>query len=557
MNSYVDSGRLSIAIIFLACLTGLFSLSLFAFVGNGSVMDELAVPYDDAWIHFVFARNLAEYGTLGLNEGVWSGGTSSPLWDLLLAVSYQFDHRLAISAKLLGGLLYVVLYGLLAAIAARWMISRNRSLWWAMIFSITLGGVGMLAYLAFTGMDTLLFLCLGLLALLFFERQFHLGTGIVLAALTVTRVEGLALVVLMWFIVVYLWSRQVRTSRQSVFVFLLPLVAMAGYFSLNWLTTGVGLPTTLIGRKWLFGLDDGLLQLDLTKVQDYIRLWLRYIDEWYFCSSDFDRVPAFGLLYRIVLWGLCGTATVVAIIESIRWLYRPHQSNMGFVLLFAWFLAHNMIYLILLPVPMFRYQSLNLVWVAGSIQIGIMTLVGWLPSHSRWKRPVSVAIVAALMCLVGATYISVVQWRYAWDDHVHHITAVHGQAGHWIDDNLPADAVVAAFDIGAIKYFGKRTVVDLGGLSDTGFMQAVRTEHAPEYLRLHGATHLAMPEPAEGQLSLGNALGVTGPASPYQLIELKTFQTTPFYPIQVPSYGIPSYWYYPAYFHVTVYRIQW
>jgi hypothetical protein len=46
------------------------------------------------------------------------------------------------------------------------------------------------------------------------------------------------------------------------------------------------------------------------------------------------------------------------------------------------------------------------------------------------------------------------------------VEALNVAAGGWIDANLPQDAVVAAHDAGAIRYFGRRPVVDLWGNND-------------------------------------------------------------------------------------------
>ena len=42
-------------------------------------------PLDDSWIHFHFARNLAEGHGFAYNPGVPVAGSTAPLWTLVLA----------------------------------------------------------------------------------------------------------------------------------------------------------------------------------------------------------------------------------------------------------------------------------------------------------------------------------------------------------------------------------------------------------------------------------------------------------------------------------------
>jgi hypothetical protein len=47
--------------------------------------------------------------------------------------------------------------------------------------------------------------------------------------------------------------------------------------------------------------------------------------------------------------------------------------------------------------------------------------------------------------------------------------------GRWIDENLPPDAVVGLNDAGAIAYYGRRTTVDLVGLTSAGYARVYRS----------------------------------------------------------------------------------
>ena len=93
-----------------------------------------AFPMDDTYIHFVYARNLAERGRLFFNFTHEAGvGTTSILWVLLLAAGLKLGISSAILAKLLGVaslvvvcmVLYVLLRGIwgpVPALLAAWLV---------------------------------------------------------------------------------------------------------------------------------------------------------------------------------------------------------------------------------------------------------------------------------------------------------------------------------------------------------------------------------------------------------------------------------------------------
>ena len=136
------------------------------------------------------------------------------------------------------------------------------------------------------------------------------------------------------------------------------------------------------------------------------------------------------------------------------------------------------------------------------------------------------------------------------------INQVHVQAGRWIDANLPPDAVVAAFDIGAVTYFGQRHTLDLGGLVDSEFTtRYLYPGRVPDYLREERATHLAMVETDAAVSGLGRKLGLANPAEAGLRLEPEvTFRAEPHVP--PPFDSLPNYFYLPAYWQITVYRLD-
>ncbi len=74
------------------------------YLGYSAFSGYSGFPLDDAWIHQVYARNLIQRGEWSFNPGQPSGGSTSPLWSILLAAGYLLKINPVIWAALLGSI---------------------------------------------------------------------------------------------------------------------------------------------------------------------------------------------------------------------------------------------------------------------------------------------------------------------------------------------------------------------------------------------------------------------------------------------------------------------
>ncbi len=494
------------------------------------------LPFDDAWIHLTFARHLAEHGEISFNLGQWSGGTSSILWVLGLALGYRVSGHMLITAYALGAFSYLLaatgLLALLISVFGQAGEGRQSALVGAMGFAIT----GFAPYLALSGMDTLLFLALGLWTLVAAVAGRRGLCGCLLAMLIITRIEGLALALVLALVILFKERDRIRPLVEMASA---PALLLAAYFLFNVLVTGDALPTTMAGRKWLWGLPEQLWAFSWAGTVRFSREWTYLINRFVLAGSPgplrvlYAALIAIGAA-RLAQRGLGDT--------------REHR---GLALLVGWGLMHNLVYLLLAPIASWRHQAPNLLLLPALAAAGSLglTRVFRLPRGRRWS-----VVLSGLMAL-GCLVPGMVGYRSAFRDHVSHINQVHVAAGRWIDGSLPEDAIVAAFDIGAVKFFGCRETADLGGLTEAGFAtDYLYPQRASEYLHQRGATHLAMPEPDRpGQTDIGARMGLTEERMEAQLRPLAVFQVSPY--IRDPYTTVP-YQFYPAYRKMTIYEIQ-
>jgi hypothetical protein len=136
----------------------------------------------------------------------------------------------------------------------------------------------------------------------------------------------------------------------------------------------------------------------------------------------------------------------------------------GYLFLYAWRLPVTYQYgRYVMPVMPVYY-----VW-------GLAGLIGWvrLDSTSVWRRVLgrawvlSTALVTLAFWVIGARV-------YARDVAI--IESEMVAAAHWVAGNTPADAVVAAHDIGALGYFSHRQLIDLAGLISPEVIPFIRDE---------------------------------------------------------------------------------
>jgi len=113
-------------------------------------------------------------------------------------------------------------------------------------------------------------------------------------------------------------------------------------------------------------------------------------------------------------------------------------------------------------------------------------LVVWSRSKGR------VHLRAALMVFVLVPISSLYTWNRIVGESLVHFDRVHVSAAKWVAQNVRWESKVAGFDIGALGYFGDRTIVDLGGLIDPAAGRSLYEGKIGQYMQSSGAEYLVM-----------------------------------------------------------------
>jgi len=459
-------------------------------------------PMDDTYIHFVYADNLITHGKLFFSDVNEIGvGSTSLLWVFLLAGLKLLGVPFFISAKVIGVIgLMVVSGGVYALLRPIWKSPF-------LLLTVFLTAIsGNLLWISLSGMETSLFFALGILALLAYQHKKWMPLGALLGLMILARPEGLILFVVM--LSVDLWiNRGLR--RELVFVVLLCAVISAPWFTYLYLRTGYLLPSSAIGKQLTFfigmdyvaGQNPYLATLLQLRHFVYPFTWLAYL--LLFALGGKSLPPpyitsenTFGVLsYAPSLWAIVGWAAIIFpllfiasrdLLTRKKWLLLTLSASSSPLLIFAlWVLSHNLAYMVFMPVigTGSRYGVMN------HAALWILLVLG-ASKFSQQRRIAGYMMISGLIVIALANNL---YWNSVYDANIEHMQKVRMATAHFLRDSIPAEDLCAVFDIGAVRYFSGRRMVDIGGLIDPAEIQWFRDHKSDEYLREAGVTCMIIP----------------------------------------------------------------
>ncbi len=434
---------------------------------------------DDGWIHLAFARNLANDGAWAFNPGQTSGGVSSILYVFCLAFGLLLTDSGQVVAYAWNFVTLLAVAGLSAGVALELARGCRKS---ALFMLLLVVACGNLIWFAFTGMETLLLLALSLAAIRASRANNRLLTAVLIVLAALTRPEGItvaaAIAIWHWF---YPYPQDAAGRRLRMWQ--VALAAMVGALAINcmwqYVISGDPLPSTVVGRRWISGVGEHASLNPVTIMKNFafiVGVWGYRLMNFTFGQALLMRLP----LPSVVCWFVAGLGALVAAIGFCVYLVWM-RAMAGMLLL--WAILHTFAYAVMLPGRGHggRYQPMVPILAMMCFALGVMFLFGRIGKY-RW-------IIAPLVVVVlGSTYT----WKDVTTQSISHFDKVHVSAGMYLHENTPPDAVVAAFDIGAIGYFSQRNIVDIAGLLDgkagialyEGKMPAYLAEKQPDYLAM-------------------------------------------------------------------------
>lgn len=201
-------------------------------------------PFEDAFISFRYARNLAAGLGFVYNPGQVVEGFTSLSWVVLLAAVAWAEVRVPKTAVVLSlgcGALLAVATGMLAR---RW---APGALWRPLAAGLIVACHGTVAYCAASGMETTLFALLingAVLTAMSSNRRAAIGTGVLLALSVTTRPEGLGYAALI-LAALAIGKESRGSARRAALVFAL---LVAPFMAWKWVYFGHPFPNTFYAK---------------------------------------------------------------------------------------------------------------------------------------------------------------------------------------------------------------------------------------------------------------------------------------------------------------------
>jgi hypothetical protein len=473
----------------------------FAIIGS-ALLQHFGFPLDDSWIHQSVGRNFAEFGSLGYLPEQRSSGSTSLLWTLILSVNYRLAPGVSpvLFTLFLNVLFAVATAELLLSMALR----DGQTLPVAILIAVAPAADGNYMWLAFTGMEHLLFITASVAAISLWMTPATagrnnwpntIGAGVCMGLLGMTRPEGVVLPVLLLAAAAVSARLRTRSTVQvaaagAIFAVLASLPPLVNLYTSQSL-----LPVTFKGRSWMLVSDaaNRLAAMSRLPEQAGTRVFKSVvafsIDE----LNNAERIALAAGLLVIVVLSIVG---IRALIQQRAW---------RLLTVCAWGTLHAALYLFILPATGHggRYQPFLLLLLLPLLTTGAVALL-------RGQGRPQLAIPTVGLLLIGG--FSLTLWRGVLVSGIDHITHTHGVIAQWLSEHLP-DQTVAVFDIGRIGYdrgkVGDPRIVDLGGLTDPAYLSYLYGGRVPSYLAQHGVRYLVLPGDASGRSGLGERLRLT------------------------------------------------
>ena len=414
-------------------------LSVVHILAVTAVWSVFGFAFDDAWIHLQYARMIFDGHPWEYAQGIPSTGSSAPLWSVVLApifvLGYARDTVIA-SVLLISVFLYAVDTSLVGYLVrehtGRWQIGVLGQA----VFVLVPRNAGLML----SGMETPLAMMMLLLTLILLPRKdtkYDLLLGLVAGFSYLCRPEFVLIAaVCLPLRAVWLLAKDRLVMRRSVSIG--GMFAIAALVVAPWVlhclnTTGLPLPDSYYSKlRW------GVTQIDIS-------YWDFF---WYKVWFPTEPYLALGFVGGMVLL-LKRRPFELAMSTSLFILYRLTMPGMS--LLFA---ARYL-------VPLFDLLAIS--FVAGGF-MGLEKLLKKvkLPGFTATDR----AFVAGMVVLLLFTP-SLSSYILHVDIHANQIMNINEMQvtlSEWVRDNVPEDAVIATYDVGALGYFSRCTVIDVYGL---------------------------------------------------------------------------------------------
>lgn len=420
---------------------------------------------DDAFIGFRYSENMANgYGTV-FNIGEKPvEGYSNFLWIMIGAAFVKMGFSAMIASKFMGIFFSLINIPILYKLSYRMLGNK----FYASLPPLLLSVIPAYAFWAVAGLETILYITLLLISVLFFLEKKYLLSSLFFVLLSLTRPEGAVVFAVLSLLMLY----KNKTAKARLFSagFVKWIVVFAGiyvpYFIWRFLYFGYPLPNSFYFKSGVSSLSS---------------IWWAYSFLAYI--FPFAIFGVYGILKQKTSGEKKFLLALVALLVALTFLYKPIQ---GYP------------YRFLLPALPFI-----LIFAADGIKQFLQSLgqtdISFGRQSGNIRKYLALAVVVFLFIypLVNAR-----EYKAYADKFYNGYERAHNKLGKWLSENFNQTATLVMADIGAAPYYAKMRTIDIVGVTDTyithhaqepGYAKYILDQNPDIIVLLSGSTNIFRP----------------------------------------------------------------
>lgn len=450
---------------------GLLACLLYLGAEASILSGDFGFPLDDSWIHLQFAKNLAHGNGLSYNPGERVTGSTAPLWTALLALLFYLPGSVVLWTKTLGVALH------LAGLRAIWQLGRELDLseTGAAVATGFAAATSWLVWSALSGMEVPLFVLLSVGGMVLHLRERRdpgrppLSLGVFGLAILARPEGALLLVLAVLDRLLVCFGRRASQEEASEESDATGLPGGLFWRLPSWRAVAIGLPLAvcaLVGPLLFYKIVGGqFLPTTFSAKGADLRGLL----------PDLQYAAAIlSIVFRAVPWlTLLAGAGVLALVERLG-----TRRDCG-LLPALWLIALPLAYSTISPTGRgllagnfgrYYFPLMPIVIVLGVV--GLERAAAALGARIGLGAPgtggtaAGLPLRAILLALLAWPTLAGL-WRGSllYAQNVANVQDSDVRIARWLAPRLPADAVLAVNDIGAVKFLLPNQVIDLVGIA--------------------------------------------------------------------------------------------
>ncbi|MEO1439321.1 MAG: hypothetical protein AAFV33_02900, partial [Chloroflexota bacterium] len=412
----------------------------------------VVLPLDDVYIHFQYAKQIANGAPYVYNPGLPpSSGATSLIYPYLLSIG----HAGGLTGLSLGW--WALAMGTLAFMGCCWLILHIGSIaglpeWGAVALTVVFATTGSIGWHFMSGMETgllIFFMLLTMYALL--TRRFVLAV-VAVSLMAVTRPEGAIMAIIATVVFATTFWREIE--KRLLILVALPVAAQGIQPLLNRIFTG---STTAAGSS-----AKSILSMVPAETDVIVsRVWGNFTRMWWEFATGYSLREGLYLPVPLLILALVGMGVYIVQNTSRPLQFAQVRRSFSMPLMVTGWLAAGTLAVATLDPAFWHFKRYQMPFM-----VLFFPLAAW---ALAWMGRRSIQLQRGLftVLLVSAAFSNITFWR-SYQLNVGYLLQQQIPMAAWLRENTPEDAVVAVHDVGMMRYLGDRTTVDMVGLTTNG-----------------------------------------------------------------------------------------